>query len=90
MDKLQEYLGYQPFEDTDNFEITDFHYSEPYGEDQEMASQEVPGSLEASESAKTQLPSDASTDIIEGKVMVLGDFIDTDAVSFPMTIQINT
>jgi aconitase A len=83
---LQECLGYQPFLKADEPEIKQqsFSYSEPYGTDgeEQVKTQKAPEPVEddGPSAAGTGQPRSAA-DVIDGKVLLLGDFIDTDAVS---------
>lgn len=81
--RLKEYLGYQPFqvEPLQNSQVV--HYSEPYGTDTEGVAKEVSGSYTKAEVDPTPIPKEpaAQKQTIKGKVLRLGDFIDTDAVS---------
>lgn len=83
MDLLERYLGYQPFADVEVRPRSGvIQYSEPYGRDPEFDDRAEDGNSEspgpASEEGST---TDSVEQVISGKVLRLGDFIDTDAVS---------
>jgi hypothetical protein len=79
---LKDYLGYQPFqiEPLESSQVV--HYSEPYGIDTEGVPTEVSNQSTGTEVATTPSANETVTQkqFIKGKVLRLGDFIDTDAV----------
>ena len=75
--RLEKYLGYLPFENESFNSQETIQYSEPYGADQDQASDE-PGSADTVPEPQMGAVSGQK---IKGRVIRLGDFIDTDAVS---------
>ena len=89
-DELNRLLGYQPMEQDEPLSQESFHYSEPFGEDIEretaMEQTTIPQKEEKEKQSETvpRGPSEDRGELIQGHVMRLGDFIDTDAVSQPI------
>jgi hypothetical protein len=90
LDKLQEYLGYQPFEHEDDNSQNSLQYVEPFGTDEDEpqiatgdhASHTQEG--ETNVNTNSQGSGESPGEVITGHTMRLGDFIDTDAVSRAM------
>lgn len=79
---LERYLEYEPFDTAPLVNQPKVNYSEPYGADNssdlEIAINDNPENTRI-ESGKS-LIEDTSHNLINGRILRLGDFIDTDAV----------
>ena len=72
---LEKCLGYSPFDNGRPGSIKELTYDEPYGEEC------IRGSAEPVSTSSVTEEGSREFEIITGKVLALGDFIDTDAVS---------
>jgi hypothetical protein len=84
-DILEQYLGYQPFECEPVNNQLEVHFSEPYGTDNTNSVADasiIEDSKTAEDKPESQEPvaSANSHEVLKGKILRLGDFIDTDAV----------
>jgi hypothetical protein len=88
-DCLKKYLGFNPFMEDVGASIGSIEYVEPYGKDAvpEAAAESKETSSPVAETTETAEAA-AADRRIEGKVLKLGDFIDTDAVSFSLALNV--
>ncbi|KAK4946094.1 hypothetical protein LTR10_014896 [Elasticomyces elasticus] len=81
---LQKCLGYQPstMSDEPRSQRQSMPYLEPYGADgaEHCESQEQPGPEKKNPATERTGQQGSAADVINGRVLVLGDFIDTDAI----------
>ena len=80
-ERLRTYLGFTPFMEDVSASVGSIKYVEPGGKDAETRSLTEKETDSGGHSAKMDAPEEMSYHRIEGKVLRLGDFIDTDAVS---------
>ncbi|KAG9771810.1 Aconitase htyD [Exophiala dermatitidis] len=81
MDLLERYLGYQPFADIEVRPRSDVvQYSEPYGRDLEVDNYAEGYPESPAPTSDEGGNPDSVNKVISGKVLRLGDFIDTDAI----------
>jgi hypothetical protein len=87
LDQLQKFLGYQPLGPDSTIPQESLQYVEPFGADTDEQ-QTVAGDHASHEQAPQQNVETTSEDVkeapgevIKGRALRLGDFIDTDAVS---------
>lgn len=83
---LRECLGYQPFSMADESDIKQqsISFSEPFGTDgeEQVKTQKAPDPADADDPHTAGSVQPQSTaDMVNGRVLLVGDFIDTDAVS---------
>lgn len=78
---LEECLGYQPFDNKSTEVEFNMSYDEPYGEETTNAveGRDEPTQDEPGTASQTTV-SHASANVLRGKALVLGDFVDTDAI----------
>lgn len=86
LEKLHDVLARRPLDNEMNTHVSTIHYREPYGIDTQTgtkdndhtAESKTQASLEAEHHVESSKP--ASKEVITGKALVVGDFIDTDAI----------